>query len=164
MVMEIRPEVLILAGAWIKHDEQTIRRALTETLARLNADPAWRPRIVLVGSVPAWRRPLPRLLASDFLIGDERARSNNDLDPDMFRRDALIRQIAGEQAEFFSPISAACEDNGCLRYFEKDGARLPWAFDYGHLTEESSILIMTALFRQLAMENRTASTSVQSVQ
>ena len=148
-VMETHPKVVLLAGAWIKHDEATIRRGLTQTLARLNADPAWRPRIVLVGSVPAWRRPLPRLLASDFLADYEQMRSRKDMDPDAFRRDALIRQLAGTQGEFFSPISVACNDEGCLRYFEKDGARLPFAFDYGHLIEESSVLVMSALFRQL---------------
>jgi peptidoglycan/LPS O-acetylase OafA/YrhL len=148
-VLEMRPQVLILAGAWVKHDEATIRRGLAETLSRLHADPAWHPRIVLVGSVPAWRKPLPRLLASDFLSGDERMRSPNDLDRDMSRRDALVRQLAGTRAEFFSPIFVACNDEGCLRYIEKDGARLPFAFDYGHLIEESSILVMKALFRQL---------------
>jgi peptidoglycan/LPS O-acetylase OafA/YrhL len=151
-VMESRPQVLILAGAWIKYDEAALRRGLAETLSRLNADPAWRPRIVLVGSVPAWRKPLPRLLASDFLNGDERARSRNDLDPNMARRDALVKQAAGTQAEFFSPISAACDEDGCLRYFEKDGTRIPFAFDYGHLVEESSLLVVSALFRQLGEE------------
>ncbi|MDT3736058.1 MAG: acyltransferase family protein [Denitratisoma sp.] len=149
-VLETRPQVLILAGAWIKHDEATIRRGLAETLSRLGADPSWRPRIVLVGSVPAWRKPLPKLLASDFLGGDERARSRNDLDPDMARRDALIRELAGGRAEFFSPIAAACDDSGCLRYIEKDGARLPFAFDYGHMIEESSVMVVAALFRQLS--------------
>ncbi|MBE7422480.1 MAG: acyltransferase [Zoogloeaceae bacterium] len=148
-VLETRPQVLILAGAWIKHDEATIRRGLAETLARLGADPAWRPRIVLVGSVPAWRKPLPKLLASDFLGGDERQRSRNDLDPDMARRDALIKELAAGRAEFFSPIAAACDEAGCLRYIEKDGARLPFAFDYGHLIEESSAMVVAALFRQL---------------
>ena len=160
-VMETRPQVLILAGAWIKHDEATIRRGLEQTLSRLAALPSWKPHIVLVGSVPAWRRPLPRLLASDFLGGDERARSGKDLDPDMARRDALIRQLATGRAEFFSPIAAACDDSGCLRYIEKDGARLPFAFDYGHMIEESSVMVVAALFRQLA-PGVAASLSVQS--
>ncbi len=148
-LLETKPPVLILAGAWVKHGEATIRRGLAETLARLGADPAWRPRIVLVGSVPAWRKPLPKLLASDFLGGDERQRSRNDLDPDMARRDALIKELAAGRAEFFSPIAAACDDSGCLRFIEKDGARLPFAFDYGHLIEESSVMVVAALFRQL---------------
>lgn len=148
-ILELRPRIVILAGAWIQHDEATIRRGLAETLARLGADPAWRPRIVLVGSVPAWRKPLPKLLASDFLGGDERQRSRNDLDPDMARRDALIKELAAGRAEFFSPIAAACDDSGCLRFIEKDGARLPFAFDYGHLIEESSVMVVAALFRQL---------------
>lgn len=143
------PKVVILAGAWIQHDEELIRKGLAQTLARLKADPEWRPRIVLVGSVPAWRKPLPKLLASDFLSGSGQARSRNDLDPDMYRRDALIRQLADAQAEFFSPISVACNDDGCLRYFEKNGARIPFAFDYGHLIDESSVLVISALFRKV---------------
>jgi hypothetical protein len=143
-------QVLLLAGAWIKHDEATIRRGLERRPSRGSAtDPSWRPRIVLVGSVPAWRKPLPKLLASDFLGGDERPRSRNDLDPDMARRDALIKELAAGRAEFFSPIGVACNDEGCLRYLEKDGARLPFAFDYGHLIEESSVMIVAELFRQL---------------
>lgn len=67
----------------------------------------------------------------------------------MARRDALIRELAGGRAEFFSPIAAACDDSGCLRYIEKDGARLPFAFDYGHMIEESSVMVVAALFRQL---------------
>lgn len=149
-LLETKPPVLVLAGAWVKHDAATIRRGLAETLSRLGADPAWRPRIVLVGSVPAWRKPLPKLLASDFLGGDERQRSRNDLDPDMARRDALIKELAAGRAEFFSPIAAACNEEGCLRYIEKDGARLPFAFDYGHLIEESSVMVVAALFRQLS--------------
>jgi len=160
-VMATRPAVLLLAGAWIKHDEATIRRGLERTLSRLATDPSWRPRIVLVGSVPAWRRPLPRLLASDFLGGDERARSGKDLDPDMARRDALIRQLAAGRAEVFSPIAAACDADGCLRYIERDGVRLPFAFDYGHLIEESSVMVVAALFRQLDT-GVAASRSVQS--
>jgi hypothetical protein len=135
--------------------------ALNGTLSRLATDPSWRPRIVLVGSVPAWRRPLPRLLASDFLGGDERARSGKDLDPDMARRDALIRQLAAGRAEVFSPIAAACDADGCLRYIERDGVRLPFAFDYGHLIEESSVMVVAALFRQLDT-GVAASRSVQS--
>ncbi|MCA1974549.1 MAG: hypothetical protein LDL44_17070, partial [Caenispirillum sp.] len=157
-VMEMRPQTLILAGAWVKHDEATIRRGLAATFSRLGADPAWHPRIILVGSVPAWRRPLPKLLASDFLVGDVRMRSPKDLDPDMARRDALIRELAGDRAEFFSPIAAACDEEGCLRYIEKDGRILPFAFDYGHLIEESSVLIVSALLRRLGP----AAPSVQS--
>ncbi|MBE7459359.1 MAG: acyltransferase [Zoogloeaceae bacterium] len=149
-LLETKPPVLVLAGAWIKHNEATIRRGLEKTLARLGADPAWRPRIILVGSVPAWRKPLPKLLASDFLGGDERQRSRNDLDPDMARRDTLIRELAAGRAEFFSPIAVACNEEGCLRYIEKDGARLPFAFDYGHMIEESSVMVVAALFRQLS--------------
>lgn len=160
-VMETRPSVLLLAGAWVKLDEATIRRGLERTLSQLTADPSWHPRIVLVGSVPAWRRPLPRLLASDFLGGDERARSGKDLDPDMAHRDALIRQLAAGRAEVFSPIAAACDADGCLRYIERDGVRLPFAFDYGHLIEESSVMVVAALFRQLDT-GVAASRSVQS--
>ncbi|MBM5813012.1 MAG: acyltransferase [Gammaproteobacteria bacterium] len=148
-IRETRPSIVILAGSWVKNDEQVIRRGLTATLSRLQTDSRSQPRIVLVGSVPAWRRPLPRLLASDFLVGDEQARSRNGLDKDMHGRDALIQELASGRAEFFSPISATCNDDGCLRYLVRDGERVPFAFDYGHLIEESSVMVVDALFRQL---------------
>ena len=35
------------------------------------------------------------------------------------------------------------------RWARGRGARLPFAFDYGHLIEESSVMIVAELFRQL---------------
>ncbi len=144
-----RPDVVILAGAWLQHDEETIRRGLEATLSRLRADPSWQARIVVVGSVPAWRQSLPGLLANDLLSGDGRARSTSHLDPAAFRRDGFVRRVVGTRADFFSPIAAACDEAGCLRFLSGEKGKVPFAFDYGHLMEESSVFVMAALLRQI---------------
>lgn len=151
---DIQPQVIVMAAAWVKHDEPTIRRGLAATLAQLRPIPGgWNPKIIVVGSVPAWRKPLPKLLASDFLAGDERVRSPNDLDPDMSRRDSLIRELTEGQAKFFSPVATACDNLGCIRYMVKNGVQIPFAFDYGHLVEESSTFLVHAMFEQLHLDN-----------
>lgn len=148
-VKEMRPEVVILAGAWFRPDDATIRQGLAETLSALAADPGWQPQVVVVGSVPIWHKTLPRILASDLLGGDESTYSRNGLDQEAFRKDRLIRTLVGTQATFFSPIDAVCGDSGCLRYFSKDNAIIPLAYDYGHLTVEGSTLITANMLQHV---------------
>ncbi|MCZ7655196.1 MAG: SGNH hydrolase domain-containing protein [Rhodocyclaceae bacterium] len=116
-VKEMRPEVVILAGAWFRPDDATIRQGLAETLSALSADPGWQPQVVVVGSVPIWHKTLPRILASDLLGGDESAYSRNGLDQEAFRKDRLIRTPGWNAGHVFLP------DRRSLRRF-----RLPALF------------------------------------
>lgn len=150
-----RPPIVILAGSWVMHDEAVIRRGLSETLARLGDDHSWKPTVVVVGSVPTWRNTLPSHLASDFLAGDESIRSSKGLDASSFRQDALVRLIVGTQAFFFSPISTACNQDGCIRFFVKGNARIPFSLDYGHLLEESSRFIASRLLEHAGLASIT---------
>ena len=148
-VLEMRPQLVVLAGAWFRPDDAVIRQGLPETLSRLLADPAWQPQIIVVGSVPIWHKTLPRLLASDFLGGKESVYSRNGLDAVAFHKDRLVRGLVGTQATFFSPLDAVCGDAGCLRYFAKGNALIPFAYDYGHLTEEGSSRVVAAMLQNV---------------
>lgn len=142
---EQRPEVVILAAAWFRADDETIRRGLQATLSALEADTAWKPMIIVVGSVPIWHKTLPRLLASDILGGDGGAYSQRGLDPEGSRKDRLIGELVGSRAVFFSPFAEFCGKEGCLRYVSSGDSIVPFAYDYGHLTEEASSLVASRL-------------------
>jgi len=137
--------VVILAGAWFRPDDAMIRHGLETTLSRLSADPAWQPKVIVVGSVPIWHKTLPRILASDFLGGDDNPYSRRGLDPEAPRKDKLVASLVGGKATFFSPLAAFCNNNGCLRYVKSGTDIIPFAYDYGHLTEETSVLVAARL-------------------
>jgi hypothetical protein len=142
---ELRPEVVVLAAAWFRADDDTIRRGLEATLSALQADPGWNPQVIVVGSVPIWHKTLPRLLASDILGGEGGAYSQRGLDPEGSRKDKLIGGLVGNRAVFFSPFEEFCGREGCLRYLSSGDSIVPFAYDYGHLTEEASSLIASRL-------------------
>ncbi|GMU50740.1 MAG: acyltransferase [Candidatus Desulfobacillus denitrificans] len=149
-----RPDTVILAAAWFRIEDALIRRGLEATLSALHADPGWNPLVIVVGSVPIWHKTLPRLLASDLLGGDGRARSRNGLDQAAWRKDRLIGELAGGQSVFLSPLAVFCDEQGCLRYFGSGSAIVPSAYDYGHLTEEGSMLIAHDLVRTIRGQQR----------
>lgn len=146
---EQRPDVVILAAAWFRIEDDRIRQGLEATLSALHADSGWKPLVIVVGSVPIWHKTLPRILASDILGGDGSARSRNGLDQEAFRKDKLVSERADGRAIFFSPLAALCDDQGCLRYLGTGSAIIPSAYDYGHLTEEGSLFIANYLVRTM---------------
>ena len=156
-----RPEVVILAAAWFRVEDTKIYSGLATTLSALAAEPDWKPRIIVVGSVPIWHKTLPRILASDILGGNGQVRSHNGIDSETFRKDRLIGDLVGNTAvTFFSPVSLLCRNDGCLRYLGEGESIVPFAYDYGHLTEEGSSLVATRL-QMLIHESRPLATAAQ---
>lgn len=142
---ELRPQAVILAAAWFRLEDETIRRGLQATLSALRADPGWNPQVIVVGSVPIWHKTLPRLLASDILGGEGGAYSQRGLDPEGSRKDRLIGALVGNRTVFFSPFAEFCGKDGCLRYLSSGDGIVPFAYDYGHLTAEASSLVAARL-------------------
>lgn len=142
----LRPEVVVLAGAWVAYDEDVIRDGLRATLTALRASSDWMPRVVLVGTVPHWQRSLPSLLVSDLLTGHGEQVSRRSLDPRASERDQLLRELVpGYQIDFFSPLASVCDGAGCQRFFGEGGNMVPFAIDSAHLSDAASRFVVARL-------------------
>lgn len=152
-----RPAVLILAGAWVSYSEETIAQGLQATLDALAAEAGWRPVIVLVGSVPHWKRSLPRLLASDLLMGQGEVRSGRGIDPQAGERDRFLQSLAEQhRIRFFSPLQEVCAGHSCPRYFGEGKLTVPFATDRAHLSDLASRQVVDALLAAHFPEQRLA--------
>jgi peptidoglycan/LPS O-acetylase OafA/YrhL len=135
---EIKPDLVILGGNWLRHDWQGLGRTI-EVLRAAGVS-----RIVLVGIVPRWDRPLPRIL-SEHVLADSLHRVPTRLRDGFDRRvhalDSVMAAFAGQQSvSYVSPIRILCNDDGCLtRLGEAGGTVVAW--DTGHLVDAASIYL-----------------------
>ncbi len=132
---------VILAARWADLMDG-VRDGLPETLRYVER---WQPNVYVVGPIVEYRLPLPRILALAELRGDlempTRLRS-----PQPFEIEPEIAGIArAGGAQFVSMISTLCPNDKCLTM---DDARVPYQFDYGHLTAEGSRAVANAWARQ----------------
>jgi hypothetical protein len=141
---EIKPDLVILAGNWLRHDWQ----GLSTTIEALRA--AGVSRIVVVGIVPRWIRPLPRIL-SEHVLADSLhrvpTRLRNGVDLRVHALDLLMAAFARQQSvSYVSPIRILCNDDGCLTRLGDTSATLV-SWDTGHLLDAASIY----LFQHVAL-------------
>lgn len=147
LVKEIKPDIVVLHGAWEKHLDhvaQTVDALRRETGAR----------VVVLGGVPIWRRGLPSEVLRHFLI-------HRALIPERWPEsapavpDAVMRgKVEPLGAIFISASDALCNAQGCLTRIGNDAADLT-ASDKVHLTEKGSIyLVQSIIDRVLGAQRR----------
>lgn len=127
-VRRLHPAVVVLAQR--EHHLDTDWPAFAAALHGLGAR-----QVVVIGPVPQWTRPLPRLLALTLAEGlPERRRDG--LDPVFFDIDrALATRLAGQAGvRYHSMIGALCNAEGCLTHFALTPLPVLTSVDYGHLT------------------------------
>ncbi|HEY0834431.1 MAG TPA: acyltransferase family protein [Azospirillum sp.] len=131
-IRELRPEVLVMNAFWMP-DNLT---PLGDTLERLKA--AGVKRIIVVGSPPAWKDDLPKVLFAHYRQGGGKqmppARMMFGLHEDRLGFDQLVRSVAEQHGvTFVSAMDMLCTQEGCLtRYADKASALT--GFDTVHLS------------------------------
>jgi peptidoglycan/LPS O-acetylase OafA/YrhL len=139
-----RPDAVMLAGNWVMADMP----GLQATLQSLKAH---HQRTILLGPVPRYALPLPRLLF--FGKGDALARTN--LDPQIFAVDGFMARMAANYgASYISPVKALC--NGAQGCRTMANSSVPLQFDTAHMTSEGSKEVVGLLWPdiQAAIEGR----------
>ncbi len=141
---EIKPDLVILGGNWLRYDWQGLGRTI-EVLRAAGVS-----RIVLVGIVPRWNRPLPRIL-SEHVLADSLhrvpTRLRDGVDLRVHALDLFMAAFARQQSvSYVSPLQILCNDDGCLiRLGDTVGTLVSW--DTGHLLDAASIY----LFQHVAL-------------
>ena len=145
-VKELRPDTVILAAQyWFLHPLGDA--SLSRTVAAIEQTGV--RRIIIVGPNPQWQDLLPRLLlrssatASNGIPERMTAESNQDF----IREDRVLRSQAGASgAIYLSPISALCNESGCLIRITDNGQTDLISFDQHHLTQTGSRYLAKAFF------------------
>ncbi len=135
------PDTVLLSGRWPGYDWKQLDRTIS-ALRRLHV-----LQVVVVGSPPWWRMPLPDVIQRDVL------RRALVAPPVRLRPEALANQqrfddelhgfASSNGAEFVSLLRLLCDNSGNCLVRDVAGAEplAPLAFDEQHLTASGSVLL-----------------------
>ncbi len=144
---EIRPEIVLLHSTWDRYLD-----GVAETVAALKKQT--NARVVVLGSVPWWKRGLPNEVLRYFmlhqrLIPERSGRAEVDRSGS-----ALREKLVPLGAEFISVWDTMCNAEGCLTRIG-DAAGDITASDQVHFTEKGSVFLVQSIIDQL-LGGRTA--------
>jgi len=149
LVRELRPDIVLLHSTWGGYLDN-----VAETVAALKQQT--NARIVVLGSVPSWKRGLPNEVLRYFmlhhrLIPERSSRAETDKSGT-----ALRAKLVPLGAEYVSVWDALCNADGCLTRIG-DSAKDISASDQVHLTEKGSEFLVHAVIDRLLGEPSAAS-------
>ena len=144
---EIRPEIVLLHSTWDRYLDG-VAETVTALKKQTNA------RVVVLGSVPWWKRGLPNEVLRYFmlhqrLIPERSGRAEVDRSGS-----ALREKLVPLGAEFISVWDTMCNAEGCLTRIG-DAAGDITASDQVHFTEKGSVFLVQSIIDQL-LGGRTA--------
>jgi peptidoglycan/LPS O-acetylase OafA/YrhL len=141
LAREIRPDIVLLHSTWDRYLDgvaETVTALKTETGAR----------IVVLGTVPWWKRGLPNEVLRYFMLHHRLIPERSGrAEPDGSGA-AFSRKLVPLGAEFISVWDVMCNADGCLTRIG-DAAKDISASDQVHLTEKGSIFLVQSIIDQL---------------
>lgn len=138
-IRQSRPDIVILY-AWWHHRRYDITN-LEATVQEIRK--AGVPRIILLGAVPYWKKPLPQILQEEWRKGPVTSLpplrlDESYLDPKLREVTETMRARAKAMGiEFISGLDHFCNAQGCLTRIS-DQATQPLSYDYGHLSTSAA--------------------------
>jgi SGNH domain (fused to AT3 domains) len=134
-----KPDVVILYAWW--HHRRYDLTNLEATVQEIRK--AGVPRIILLGAVPYWKKPLPQILQEEWRKGSVTAlpplRLNESyLDPKLRSVTEQMRARSNAMGiEFISGLDHFCNKEGCLTRVNNSSTQ-PLSYDYGHLSTSAA--------------------------
>lgn len=137
-IIKAKPDVVIMYAYW--HHRRYDLSNLARTVNELKK--AGIPRIILLGAVPYWKKPLPQLLLEEWKKGPYASlpplRLHEGLDPKLNAITTEMEQRSKDMGiEFISGMRFFCNEQGCLTRLP-DETRQPLSYDYGHLSTSAA--------------------------
>jgi SGNH domain (fused to AT3 domains) len=134
---ELRPDIVLLHSAWDRYLD-----GVAETVAALKQQTD--ARVVVLGSVPWWKRGLPNEVLRYFMLHhrliSERS-SGTEADSSAA---SLRRKLVPLGAEFISAWDILCNSEGCLTRIGDTAGDIS-ASDQVHLTEKGSVFLIQSV-------------------
>lgn len=137
---EHRPQTVLLAADWTEYPD---RGRLAEVVAWLHDQGI--QRVVIVGPVAMYPKPLPRLLRRASRRGALPERLPTARMPELAAIDRTMHDLAeATGAQYVSPLGTMCDTTGCLAALQgRPGGLVTW--DADHLTDVGSTLVVDRL-------------------
>ena len=140
------PQTVVLGGYWSFYGgagaEALPLAELRRSVRALQALGV--PRIIVMGHLPTWTAPLPRVLLTAWRqSGVVSERSLLALDERAMAADRAVRlTLQGTGALFISSIGAPCNAASCLVTQLRNGVAYPMAHDESHLPADGSVALV----------------------
>jgi peptidoglycan/LPS O-acetylase OafA/YrhL len=144
-VQRIKPEQIYLLADWISHKEQKPTIIIQKTIAYIhNVSPS--TQITIIGPFPQWLPTLPaRMLNKRMAIENEQYVRSSGFN-DSVELDKEFDAVSKENdVKYFSAINALCVQDKCQATTTFNGELTLTAWDFHHLTEGGSALLVKKL-------------------
>ena len=142
LVRQIRPDIVLLHGAWEKHLDH-----VAETVVALKKQT--NARVVVLGRVPVWPRGLPSEVLRYFMLHRALIPERSPAAKVPGAYDAVMRaRLEPLGAEFISASDVLCDAAGCLTRIGDAAGDLS-ASDQAHLTERASVFLIESIIDRL---------------
>ena len=149
-VEHIKPSIIMLHANWSRYGDQNLGLGIARTINRI-MKASTSSKVYIIGSVPQWPISLPIYMLTRGISLEKRAYVYNPRFAELELLDEKLRLSAMKNGvSFLSILDAVCNKNGaCQSVAELNGRLEPTAWDYGHLTEASSLLFAKKLLEQI---------------
>jgi peptidoglycan/LPS O-acetylase OafA/YrhL len=137
LARQIRPDIVLLHSTWDRYLD-----GVTETVAALKQQT--NVRIVVLGSVPWWKRGLPNEVLRYFMLQHRLIPERSTRAEPEGSGAALRERVVPRGAEFISVWDVMCNTDGCLTRIG-DKAEDISASDQVHLTEKGSVFLVQSI-------------------
>jgi len=147
---DLQPDIVLLHSTWDQHLD-----GVAETVVALKKQT--NARIIVLGSVPWWKRGLPNEVLRYFMLHHRLIPERSDRAAADTSGARLREKLVPLGAEFISAWDTMCNADGCLARIG-DTARDISASDQGHLTEKGSVFLVQSIIGSV-LRGRTARSS-----
>lgn len=149
---DLQPEIVLLHSTWDRYLD-----GVAETVAALKKQT--NARIIVLGSVPWWKRGLPNEVLRFFLLHHHLIPERSDRAAADSSGARLREKLVPLGAEFISVWDTMCNADGCLARIG-DTAKDISASDQVHLTEKGSVFLVQSIIGTVLHGQTTRSSKV----
>jgi peptidoglycan/LPS O-acetylase OafA/YrhL len=150
LAREIQPDIVLLHSTW-DGDLDGVANTVTALKQQTSA------RIIVLGSVPWWKRGLPNEVLRYFMLHHRLIPERSDRAAADSSGTRLRERLVPLGAEFISVWDTLCNAEGCLARLG-DTAKDISASDQVHLTEKASVFLIQSIIDKV-LRGRTSSSS-----
>ena len=151
LARQIKPDIVLLHGTWggsLDGVDETIKALQQQTSAR----------IIVLGSVPWWKRGLPNEVLRYFMLHHRLIPERSDRAEADSSGPRLRAKLAPLGAEFISVWDTLCNADGCLARIG-DTSKDISASDQVHLTEKASVFLIQSIIDRVLQGSASPSTN-----